>query len=84
MGTTGEIQSSNIANILQSLNTAEHRVTSHYSVHGRSRRAYHTETSVTLGIVAVAIVLLSMFTMRKRTRSNRPTMRAMDNRTEQV
>ena len=85
LGTTGTIQSSNIANILQSLNTVDHRVASPYAVHGRNRRAHHTETSITLGIVAIAVVLISLFTTRRRSvRAQNRTMRAMDNRTEHV
>ena len=64
MGSTSEVHSSNMADILRSLNTVDYRLVNN-SPHRRGRRSYRTEFSVTIGAVVVAIAILSMF-VRKR------------------
>ena len=95
MGTGSEIKSSNLANILQSMNADSIRAANRYYVQERSRRSFQPESSVTIGFIAVAIALFSLFIYRPRSRSRtivqskkvkkNVTANAMiDNRTETV
>ena len=87
MGTTGNVDSSNIANILQSMNyrPIDHTAIHQYASLERSRRSSQPEFMISIGIVAVAVVLLSMFSTRRRTRVlKNVSAPKRDNRVEEV
>ena len=95
LGTGSEVKSSNLANILQSLNSGSIRAANRYHVQKRNRRSFQPETSVTIGFTAVAVALFSLFNYRPRSRSRSIVQRKkakksvadnnmLDNRTEKV